>query len=411
MGFKIVIINEAFQMEYFSRRWKLFAEEHPDVDVTLLMPAESSWFEKKKYSFGESFVLKGREEDKGNFHTRSFRTTFSKTWLSKDFKPLLLTIRPDIIYHIGYQWQPSLCQVGRIAKKWLPRTKLILFSMRGPAMDIANQHGIVKLLAKVVVGYINKNYDAVFCHYPTAVECFRKEGYKGPIYMQTQVGVNTEWFFKNANARNEIRAKFNISDSTFVFGSAARFTLDKGIDDVIRALPTSGNWVYLLMGSGSAEEIGRLKSLINERQLSTKVILTGFVDRLEMAKYWNAVDCAIHVPRTTKDWVETFSLSAIQPQAVGVPIIGNDSGSMPYQVGFEDMIVPEGDITALSQKIQWMMDNKEETILIGQKMFKRTIESFSVKHLNDMFYDTVLDVLDNKYDSNKSDMTRYNTSI
>lgn len=406
--FKIVLINEAFQMEYFSRRWALFAKEHPNVDVTLLMPNQSLWFGKKKYSFGEAFVLKGQNADDGNFHLRTFKTLFKRTWLSRDFKALFLSIKPDIIYHIGYQWQPSLCQVGQISRRYLPKTKLLLFSMRGPAMDIDNQHGLIKLMAKYVVKYVNKYYDSVFCHYPTAVDCFRKEGYRRPIYMQTQVGVNSEWFYPCKEFRNEIRQKYGIADSTFVFGSATRFTIDKGVDDIINALPAEGDWKYLLMGSGSSDEIERIKNLIIERNLTNKIILPGFIDRIEMAKYWNAVDCAIHVPHTTKDWVETFSLSAIQPQAVGKPLISNDSGSMPYQNGFDNMIVPEGDIKALSEKISWAIAYPMKVNEMGKKMYERTMKGFSVKHLNDLFYDTMLDVLDDKYDINKVDMTTYN---
>ena len=39
---------------------------------------------------------------------------------------------------------------------------------------------------------LNSNSDAIICHYPDAIKSFKKEGYKGPIYMCTQVGVDTD---------------------------------------------------------------------------------------------------------------------------------------------------------------------------------------------------------------------------
>ena len=143
--------------------------------------------------------------------------------------------------------------------------------------------------------------------------------------MQTQVGVNEEWFHEDNEARKEVREKYNLGDA-FVFGSASRFTPDKGIDDILNALPKEGNWKYLMMGKGSEEDNKRLSDLIEKNGLSEKVIMTGFVDWYDMAKYWNAVDCAIHVPRTTSHWVETFSLAAVQPQITKKPVIGNTSG-------------------------------------------------------------------------------------
>ena len=41
-------------------------------------------------------------------------------------------------------------------------------------------------------------------------------------------------------------------------------------------------------------------------------------------------------------------------------------------------------------------------------MYQRTINSFAIYHLNDMFYDTLVeDVLCGKYDIKKIDMTDY----
>lgn len=230
----------------------------------------------------------------------------------------------------------------------------------------------------------------------------------GPIYMQTQVGVNEEWFHEDLEARKEIRRKYNISDSTYVFGSASRFSWDKGVDIILKALPSDGDWKYLMMGSGSEEEFERLRKIIRERHLEDKVIETGFIDWYEIAKYWNAVDCSIHVPITTDTWEETFSLSAIQPQITKKPVIGSSSGSVPYQIGFKEMIIPENDVDALSKKIQWVLNNKDEAKLIGQKMYIRTHNSFEIRHLNDLFYRTIVeDIIPDKYDTNKVDMAKY----
>lgn len=404
--------------EYYSRRWKLFAMSHPNVDVTLLTPAEAKWYASKEYTFNGAEKVVGHVVDDGNFHIKLFRTNIlGWSWLSTDYKKIFKEIQPDIIYHIGTHNMPSLVQVSKVAHSVCPKAKLLLFSMRGPASNLFIDHSkcsvkewilrrLRYLLFSSIWRYVRNHYSSVFCHYPDAVECFMQEGYKGNIYMQTQVGVNTEWFHEDESARKDIREKFSLGDA-YVFGSASRFTPDKGIDVILQALPAEGNWKYLMMGTGSDEDLKRLRSIIQERNIQDKVIETGFVDWFEMAKYWNAVDCAIHVPLTTKNWVETFSLAAIQPQITKKPVIGDDSGSVPYQIGFDKMIVPEGDVKTLSEKINWVLAHKEEAAQLGLEMFERTNKSFTVQHLNDMFYDTLLDILENKYDENKFDMTKY----
>lgn len=419
--FKIVLINHTFQINYFSRRWQLFAQQHPNVDVTLLAPAKYEWYAGKSYSYGKSNTLEGKEREDGNFHTRLFRMKNRKFfgWVSPDFKELFLDIKPDIIYHIGTHSQASLKQVLELSKRYLPQTKVLAFSMRGPALNLKIKSGkcnpikwiarrMMYIYQKQHLSYVNRHCDAFFCHYPKAVECFRQEGYKGPIYMQTQVGVNTEWFHYDEYARKEIREKYNLGDA-YVFGSATRFNPSKGIDDIVNAMPKDGNWKYLMMGAGSDEDTLRLKALIKERGLDDKIIMTGFVDWYDMTKYWNAIDCALHLPRTTSTWEETFSLSVVQAMVTGKPIIGSDSGSVPYQIGPDGMIVPEQNIDALREKIEWVLSHQDDAALIGDKMRMRVESCFTIQHLNDMFYETMLDVLRDKYDMNKVDMTQYTT--
>ncbi len=416
---KIVLINHSFQVRYFYRRWQLLAQAHPDLDVTLLAPAEYEWYKGKNYTYDGAKKLSGKTIDEDNFHIRLFRVIYPKKgdWTSPDFKDLFLEIQPDIVYNVGSHQQPSLLQVISIVKRYLPQTKVMCFSMRGPNHDLVKPElniNLYRYLRKLRayrkqrrdLNYVNYNVDAIFCHYPDAFDSFRREGYKGPLYMQTQVGVNEEWFHEDKESRKEIREKYNLRDA-FVFGSASRFTPDKGIDDILNALPKEGNWRYLMMGKGSDDDNKRLSNLIESNGLKEKVIMTGFVDWYDMAKYWNAVDCAIHVPRTTPHWVETFSLAAVQPQITKKPVIGNTSGSVPYQIGFDEMLVPEGDIAALREKIVEMKNDPELVSKYGQKMYARAHNSFEVQHLNELFYETLQDVMNGVYDVNKVDMAKY----
>lgn len=415
---KIIIINHSFQVRYFYTRWQKFAHEHPDIDVTLLAPDKCKWYNSKSYTYGGGgTTIEGKEIEDGNFHIRLVRKkdVHGSDWYSPDFKGAFKAIQPDIIYHIGGHTQLSMIQTIFLAKKYCPKSLILGFSMRGPHHNLRQRivkgvsiRGIKSRLSYLLyyprIKYINKNVDAFFCHYPDALQAFKDEGFKKPIFMQTQVGFNEDWFHPDEEARREIRDKYCLGDS-FVFGSATRFTWDKGLDDIIAALPQEGNWKYLMMGSGNDEDVRRLKDEIRLRHLEEKVILTGFVDWYEITKYWNAIDCALHVPRTTYNWVETFSLSVVQAMATGKPIIGSNSGSVPYQIGPDGIIIEEGNIPQLTEKIQWMMKHPQEAKMIGSKLMDRTVRSFGIKHLNDLFYATIIDLLHGVYDEIKSDMT------
>ena len=425
---KILLINESFTNPIFWRRWELLAEMHKDFELYLLAPDHES-IKAREHSFGHDLKICGKVIEKGNFHILLFTKKHIKGlgmgWISPDFQKYITEIKPDVIYNIGGHNQLSLMQLIHLRNRYLPSAKMMSFSMRGPNYNASHFKDKCKPLSKylkrrilaypyikIMLRYFNKNVDAVFCHYPDALECFRMEGYKGPIYMQTQVGVNPELFHEDLEARKEIREKYNIDDDTFLFGSATRFTVMKGLDDILQALPNEGKWKYLMMGAGMPSDETRLRNLIKLKGLEDKVILPGFINLSDMPKYWNAIDCMLHCPRTAFSWVETFSIALVQGMITGKPVIGTDSGSVPYQIGPDGIIVKEGDIDELRDKMIWVIEHQDDAKKIGEMMKKRATECFSILHLNELFYLTITeDVLQGKYDKNKADMATFKTVI
>lgn len=417
---KICIFNHTFQKPEFYKRWRLLAEKYSDIDVTLLAPADWTWGESKGLTYGMVEYLKGCavEEERFHIHLIDVRHTRRIGWVSERMEQEIAELRPDIFYYIGAHYDLSFMKIFEFKKKYhLDNMKIMLFSMRGQKLSLRfekSKHPVQ--LAKNIVKYaifksrlnrLNKNTDAVFCHYPVGRDEFIREGYHGPIYMQTQVGVDTEVFRPNPESRQKIREKYNIGDA-YLFGSASRFTSDKGLSEVIAALPKEGNWKYLMMGWGRDDEVEKIKTEIAERGLEDKIILTGYIHTwAEMAEHWNALDCAVHMPLTTPLWEETFSLSLVQAMATALPVIGSSSGSVPYQIGPEGIIVPERDIEALNAQFETMLANPAYGVEIGKKMFKRATRCFCTRHLNDCFYDTIQDILVGVHDENKVDMTKY----
>lgn len=417
---KIILISEQFTSPIFYRRWQVFAQLHPDTDVTLLAPNVKKFNQKKTFTMSKTDVVYGKELEEGNFHIKLItRKDHGVGWTSPEFKDYFTSIKPDVIY-VGGHFGLHLIQVLRLRKKHFPNTKVISFSMRGPAYNLENwkmrvtpfsrylkRRFIQYYYAKAILNYCNNNVDAIMCHYPRAVECFKKEGYTGPIYMQTQVGVNPELFHENPEWRKEIRDKYSLGDS-FVFASATRFVLDKGVDDIIEALPREGNWKYLIMGGGKPDEVARIEAAIKKKNLPDKIIMAGFIDLPDMKKYYNAIDCLIHVTHTTETWEETFSIALAQCMITKKPIIGSDSGSVPYQLGPDAMFIHEKDINALTEKIKWVLDNQDKAKEIGLKMYERAFNAFNIFRLGELFYRTVKeDIIPGKYDLEKSDMVGY----
>ena len=415
--FKIVIINNAFTRKNLRERWLLFSKSHPDVDLTLIAPKDWQYGGTGSMTTGGKEYFKCPQIDENNYHVLpvEYDIDRSGSWYSSEMLEKISTIKPDLVYHVGHHLQTTLFSLLKLSKQ-LPETKFVAFSMRGPNWDLLYQwkRHPFKSVLKYIYHYnhlktLNRCSDAVICHYPDAVNSFKKEGYKRPIYMCTQVGVDTDVYKPNTIFRKEIREKYGLGDS-FVFGSATRFCEDKGLDDIIDALPQSGNWKYLMIGGGRKKDEERLKQHLRQRNIEDRVIMTGHIDQLEMPKYFNAIDCALHTPRTA-DWIETFSVALVQEMAMSIPVIGSNSGSVPYQLGSNAIIVKERNPYDLREKLLWVLTNQSAAKEIGTKMRWRAVHCFSIQHLNDCIYDIFIDIINGVLDENKIDQAKYKVPI
>ncbi len=122
------------------------------------------------------------------------------------------------------------------------------------------------------------------------------------------------------NCRAEIREKYQIPESAFVYGFVGRITRDKGVNELLRAfhkvLKTDSN-VYLLM-VGPDEEDGTIQEKVYRWSRKTPhVIYTGFTNEVE--RYISAMDVYI-----LPSYREGFGMGVVEAEAMGVPVIVTD---------------------------------------------------------------------------------------
>lgn len=372
---KILAINIAFRDELFYKRWRLLAEEFKH-SVTLIGP---NYYEYNK--FGEKIIYKPSTIEETNFCVYHIDMQ-NKNWLRNDwwswkYLSILIDKKPDIIYLIGYETK-NVVFISIFYKLFFQsKVKLILFTMRGIDMPLKG------LEYRLRWNIVKNHFDLVNVHYPHGRELIKKQGgYKGVVNLQTQIGVDKDVFFPSTEYRKNIRKKYKIEEHEFVFGAAIRIEAAKGVFEIIEAcenLPM--NFKFLLLGGG--KDFKTVQTLIKKRKLTNKIILTEKVPYgTPVAMHLNAMDCFVHAPLTTKQWVDTFPLAVIQAMACALPVIGSDSGAVPYQIGYKEMIIPEGNAIELANKMKFIMDHPTHAQNIGKKMLKRVLECFEIRHLN-----------------------------
>lgn len=363
---RVMVVGHGLVLPENRRRWQVLADAH-GVSVTLVLPRRwrSSWLKRAQQFETEAY----RE---GDLEVLPLPTTSDHDWnryLYRSADLGMAGVRPDLIYVLHEETALVHAQVIAARRLYAPRAVLAFFTPLQLAMSSAG------LGRRLLWRAICREYGAAFCHYPTSAEALRRNGFGGDVFTQTQVGINEAVFYGDAEARAAARSELGV-EGRFVIGFVGRLTADKGIPDLLQALPLPDvDWSLLLVGDG---DYGRqLREQLAQRGLAERVILAGTVPLQRVGHYMRAMDCLVAPSRTTPAWVDTFPLVTVQAMRCGVPVIGSDSGAIPFQLGDDGLVVPERDSGAIHHALLRLARDAPYREALGQRGQARADARFS----------------------------------
>lgn len=401
---KLVVVCRAFCVDFMILRWRKLAAQYPDLEVTLIGSGE---YVLPSGEWGERRVLKMESFQENNFTFKAVAWRRFKWWPwgayhIPGFIGMLKKLQPDFLYLIGAENADFLFQAIVARRLFFKRCKLAMFTMRGTNMPMRHWNFRLRWILS------RRFIDAYFTHAPCCVKVLRTQGKVWqPIYMQTQVGVNTDVFKPDVAARKAVRAQYGIADDVFLFGTACRIDVRKGLLDMMDALPLPGvKWKFMICGSGPDEE--KVRQRIRARGIEDQVIWTGRIDGYEnMNRYMNAMDCFVLMSQTIP-WsnVDTYPLVVSQSMASARPQIVSDSGGLPYEVESDGWVVHERNSEELHKAMIYAVNHPDECRERGSRLKARLEHSFALSNLNPLFYDTMMDVIEGRYDVAHMDQMR-----
>jgi glycosyltransferase involved in cell wall biosynthesis len=145
-----------------------------------------------------------------------------------------------------------------------------------------------------------------------------------------------------------------------VIGFVGRLTRAKGLDVLLQAMDKVGGsrpWSLLLLGSGEYQDKVQEWAAGNGWSARVQVKL---VKHSEVPRYLGAMDFMVAPSQTMKNWREQFGRMIIEAFACGVPVIGSDSGEIPFVIGDAGRVVAEGDVAGWAEAIGQLLDSPEK---------------------------------------------------
>lgn len=177
---------------------------------------------------------------------------------------------------------------------------------------------------------------------------------------------------KNAAAQNDAKTR------ELRIGMAARFYPSKDIPTIFKAMQSLLKEYpdqpirFLLAGSGEMEEEWR--NLAAELEIDNQVDFLGYISEKELAGMLRSLDIYVH---STSG--ETMSVSIMQAQACGLPIIASDVIGVREAIlqGDTGLLFTFGNAAELASSLRLLYQNKEKRFEFGRNALLWASQNYS----------------------------------
>jgi glycosyltransferase involved in cell wall biosynthesis len=157
----------------------------------------------------------------------------------------------------------------------------------------------------------------------------------------------------------------------FTIGFAGRLVEEKGVLDLLDAAGRVSGSRVLLVGDGPLREEALRRPDVEVR--------TG-VAHDDMPDAYAEMDVLVLPSRTTARWSEQFGRVLVEALACGVPVIGSDSGEIPWVIESTGggVVYPEGNTDALAHALAHLRDEPTLRARLAERGRAEVQERFSI---------------------------------
>jgi len=306
----------------------------------------------------------------------------------KHLVTVLKEIKPDIVHtHSG-----KAGFLGRLAAK-LANTPLIIHTIHGPSFG-EFQSALPNLIftsAERIAGKFTTHFIAVS---QAMIEQYLAAGIgEKNKYSLIYSGFNLEPYIAAKNDL-DLRKSLGISPDDIVITKIARLFKLKGHDELFRIAPLLMNKYknvkLLIVGGG--EWMGKYVGLVEQLNLTGRVIFTGLVPPEQIPKLIGITDILVHLSRR-----EGLARSLVQALAGRKPIVAYDCDGarevcINSKTGF---LIKPGDANHLLNAIAKLVENPSLRESMGESGQKFVLENFSEEKMVESIYKLYSELLSN----------------
>ena len=381
---KILVASHTYIVDLNREKLRALAQLEPGIEVTVVVPKR--WNPKGV----QSQIVETQFIDEGSFQVVPI-SNYSEN------NQALLTFGPDLISLLR-KFKPDIVQVEQGSKaltyaQFITFNKLLGLKAKNLFFTWWNLPYTLKFPISLLEFYNLKNTDGIVAGNKDGEDILRERGYKGPIKVMPQLGVDESLF--KPEPQVELKDSLGIKLDDFVVGFVGRFVEEKGLFTLTEALAglQEKPWKWLLLGRGELQST--LLEKAAELGIKDRLILVESVPHDHVQKYINLMNTLVLPSETTYKfktltsvgWKEQFGHVLIEAMACRVPVIGSDSGEIPHVIGDTGLVFPEGNVEELRNCLMQLMEQKELAEELGKKGYEKAMNQYTNQALARQLFD------------------------
>jgi glycosyltransferase involved in cell wall biosynthesis len=291
-------------------------------------------------------------------HTDGYTLAVTPIWFNGSyhlhvyprFGELVARVRPDVVHIDEEPYNLATWHALRLAQRHGART--LFFSWQNLLRRYPPPFSWLEreVLARAEAGIVGNR---------AAVDVWRAKGYRGPLHIIPQFGVDPDIFTPRG------RPTDGAGPTGFTVGYAGRLVPEKGVDVLLLALAQAPGVRLRIVGAGPERAL--LSDLVRRYGLGDRVSLEPMIPSTRMPALLAELDALVLPSRSRPNWKEQFGRVLIEAMACAVPVIASDCGELPNVIGDAGLVFPEDDVEALAAHLRALRDDAARRVALGAR--------------------------------------------
>ncbi|MGL5942905.1 MAG: glycosyltransferase [Waterburya sp.] len=227
----------------------------------------------------------------------------------------------------------------------------------------------------------------------SAEEVLRKKNYQGNCTMLPS-GIDTD-IYTYSHQAEELKNNLREKENEVIIGYLGRIVVEKGLNTLLHALHQIQELPWRLVMVGNGEYETKFRQIANELKLDHKISYLGYIPHTEAPLYLSAFDLLVLPSETQPNWKEQFGRVIIESMACNTPVIGSNSGEIPYLIESTcgGLTFPEAQPKAFAEQLSRLITNQNLRSSLGKQGRQAVVQNYTNSSLAQSFADTIEKVI------------------